>query len=188
MAFGLRVIGRIGGGAPRVREYYVPSTDGTALYQGDPVKLVNAMDPLAEVSVVTAAAAGDALVGAVVGFRPEPSLPYTGQYRAASTNRYVTVCDDPDAIFEVLEDAGGGVVSAANVGQMSNADIVVAAGSAVTGLSGTMLDSSDAKQTSAQLKIIGARRDLSNAAAQTAGAILHVMIFEHAIRTADSIT
>lgn len=184
--FGLRPIGRIGGGAARVREYYIPSTDSTALYVGDVVELVNAMDPKNEVAVVTRATAGNVLLGVVTGFRPDASTPYN-THRAASTNRYVTVCDDPDAIFEVQEDAVGGAVSAASVGSNFNADIIVASGSAIAG-SGTMLDSSTAAATTANLKIVGARRDLSNAAAQTAGAILHVLIFEHALRTADSIT
>lgn len=184
--FGGRVVGRIGGGSPRVRTYYVPSTDSTALAYGDFVKLVAAMDPKSEVSVVARAAAGDTLVGAVVGFRPDASAPYTTT-RAASTNRYVEVCDDPNAMYEVQEDADGGVVSAANVGEMYNADIVVAAASSA-GDSGTMLDSSTAAATSAQLKILGAVRDGVNAAAQTGGARLLCKIHEHALTSTDSIS
>jgi len=187
--FGLIPVRNIRGGqAVRVRTYYVPSTDSTALLIGDAVELVNAMDPKSEVSVVKRATAGNALLGAVVGFLPDASLLYTGNIRAASTNRYVLVCDDPDAVFQIQEDADGGVVSAANVGAMANADIIVASGSTVTGMSGTMLDSSDAKTTTANLKIVGVKRDGTNAAAASAGAVLEVIIFEHALTTADSIT
>lgn len=187
--FGLRLIGRAGGGSPRCREYYVPAGDSTALLQGDVVKLTasaGTLDPLNEVQGITRAATGDKLLGVVLGFRPDPSLPYTGQIRAASTARYVTVCDDPDAIYEVQEDAVGGAVTAAQVGAMFNANIIVASGSTVTGLSGTMLDSSTATQSAADLKIVGVRRDLSNAAAQTAGAILHAMILAPAIKATAS--
>lgn len=187
--FGARLIGRAGGGAPRLREYYVPASDSTALFQGDFVTLVpttGAMDPKNEVPVVQRAATGNVLLGVVVGFRPDPALPYTGQYRAASTARYVTVCDDPDAIYEIQEDAVGGAVTAALVGALSNADIVVAAGSTATGLSGTMLDSSTAAATAEDLKIVGVRRDLANAAAQTGGAVLQVMILAPAIKATDS--
>lgn len=184
--FGLRLIGRLGGGEPKCREYYIPSTDGTALYQGDVVEKVNALDPLGEVGVITAAATGDILLGVVVGFRPDASLPYTGQYRAASTNRYVLVCDDPDAIYEAQEDGVSNVITAAHVGEGFNVNMVVAAGSAYTGLSGIMLDSDTATASAADLKIVGVRRDLSNAAAQTAGAILHVTILAPALKATDS--
>lgn len=189
--FGLRLVGRIGGGRPNIQTYYVPSTDSTALFVGDVVKVVDttgAMDPDAQVPVITRAATGNPLLGVIVGFRPDPSLPYTGKYRAASTNRYVEVCNDPNAIYEVQEDAVGGAVSAALVGAMSNADIIVAAGSTVTGLSGTMLNSDTAAASAEDLKIIGVRRDGVNAAAQTAGAILLVRILSanHAVVMTDS--
>lgn len=178
--FGLRLVGRIGGGEPEIREYSVPSTDGTALYQGDVVELVNTMDADGQVSTVKAATSGHILLGVVVGFKPDASLPYTGQYRAASTARKVLVCDDAQAIYEVIEDAIGGAVSAAAIGEMENANFIVAAGSTVTGLSGIMLDSSTAAATANDLKIIGVRRDGVNAAAQTGGAILLVKLGSNA--------
>ncbi len=189
--FGLRLVGRLGGGEPSIREYFVPATDSTALYQGDVVKVVDttgAMDAVGEDIVITRAATGNPLLGVIVGFRPDASLPYTGQYRAASTARYVLVCDDPNAIYEVQEDAVGGAVTAALIGSLSNADIIVAAGSTVTGLSGTMLDSNTAAATAEDLKILGVRRDGVNAAAASAGAILLVRILSanHALVMTDS--
>lgn len=183
--FGLRPVGRLGGGEPRVSTYYVPSTDATALYVGDVVELVNAMDPKNEVSVVTAAATGDILLGVVVGFEVDASNPYA-THRVASTNRYVKVCDDPRAIYEVQEDAVGGSVSAANVGEKLNIDMIVAAGSAYTGLSGTMADSNTVAATAEDFKIVGVRRDGSNAAAQTGGAVLQVVIVAPALLATDS--
>lgn len=189
--FGLRLVGRIGGGEAHIGRYYVPATDGTALFQGDVVKVVDttgAMDAAGEYITITRAATGNPLLGVVVGFKPDASLPYTGQYRAASTARYVDVCDDPNAIYEVQEDAVGGAVTAALIGALSNADIIVASGSTVTGLSGTMLDSNTAAASAEDLKILGVRQDGVNAAAATAGAILRVRILSsnHAIVKDDS--
>jgi hypothetical protein len=184
--FGLRLVGRLGGGTPHIATYFVPATDGTALYQGDIVEKVNAMDADNKVPVVTLAATGDILLGVIVGFKPDPSLPYTGQYRAASTARYVQVCDDPDAIYEVQEDAAGGSVSAANVGESLNIDFIHAAGSTVTGLSGTMADSNTVAATAEDLKIIGISRLPDNAAAQSGGAILRVKLVAPALLATDS--
>lgn len=178
--FGLRLVGRIGGGEPHIAPYNVPAADGTALYVGDVVKVpdtTGAMDAAGQLINITQAVASDAVkLGVVIGFVPSAALPYTGQYRAASTLRTVLVCDDPNAVYEVQEDAVGGAVTAAQIGALSNADIIVAAGSTVTGLSGTMLDSSTATASAADLKILGVRRDGVNAAAATAGAVLIVRI------------
>lgn len=187
---GAKLVGRLGGGNANVKTYFVPSTDSTALYVGDFVSsaATGAMDTNSQVAVVTRATAGHSLVGVIVGFEPDPSLPYTGKYRAASTARYVQVCNDPDAIYEIQEDADGGAVSAQAIAEMQNADIIVAAGSTVTGTSGTMLDSNTAAATSAQLKILGVRRDGGvNAGAASAGALLLVKIFEHALVRVDSV-
>lgn len=191
--YGLRLVGRLGGGIASVRRYFVPASDSTALLEGDVVKVVDttgAMDVPAEYITVTRAATGDPLLGAIVGFEPSAALPYTGQYRAASTARYVYVCDDPNAIYEVQEDAVGGAVSAALVGALSNADIIVASGSTVTGLSGTMLDSSTADATAQDLKILGVKQDGVNKAALSGGAVLLVRILDanHALVKTDSQT
>lgn len=175
---GLRVVGRIGGGDPRVREYYIPASNAVALFEGDVVKLSGTDDdPLHEVSGITQFATGDVALGVVVGFRPQPALPYTA-YRTASVGMYVEVCDDPLAIYEVQEDAVGGAVSAANVSAMYSADLIIAAGSTATGLSGIMLDSNTAAAaiTNLDVKIIGVLRDGVNYAGIAAGAKLLVRL------------
>lgn len=187
--FGLKAVRKIDGGELRVRPYVIPASNGTITGQGDPMKLAADIDTATGLPTVVVAAAGDVLIGAVVGFQDGVAAsPLTGDYRAASTRRIVLICDDPDAVYQVQEDAVGGSVAAADVGAMLNADIAVTAATAATRISGTMLDSSDAKTGSAQLKIIGQLRDDSNAAAQSGGAILECIILEHALRTADSIT
>lgn len=178
--FGLRLIGRIGGGEPHVASYSVPASDATALFVGDLVKLVNttgAMDADGQYIAITKQLDADAIIlGVVVGFEPSASLPFTGQYRAASTLRKVMVCDDPNALYEVQEDAVGGALTAAQIGAMVNCDVINAAGSIYTGLSGLMLDSSTQAVTTKNLKVLGVRQDLVNTAAQTAGAILLVRL------------
>ena len=144
--WGARPVGHING-APyngQVRKYYIPSTDSTAVFQGDIVKLAGGADANG-VSTVAQAAAGDKPVGVVMFFEPNPS-DLSMLYRAASTNRYVYVADSPDLVLEIQEDGVGGALAAANVGQ--NADIVVASGSTTTGQSGMELDSSTAATTS----------------------------------------
>lgn len=169
--------------------YYVPASDGTAIYKGDFVGIVNAMDPKGEVGVIKALAnTGDAPIGVVVGFEPDASNLYTGHIRAASTARYVLVCDDPDVVFAIAEDAVGNVVTQANIALHTNADVALGAGNATTGISGHALDSSTAATSSAVLKILGVQPDGSQAGADAAGVVLEVIIFEHALRVADSQT
>lgn len=187
--FGLQLVRTLHGNAPLQKEFYVPSTDSTALFVGDVVKLVattGAMDPLNEVPAITRAATGEILLGVVTGFRTDDSLVYTGNSRAASTNRYVQVCIDPDAVYQAQEDAVGGSVTAALVGAMANVNMVVAAGSTATGLSGTMVDSSTTTASAADLKIVGVKQDAQNQAAQSGGAVLEVMILAPAIKSTDS--
>jgi hypothetical protein len=188
--YGLRFSRTIHGGNPETRRFYVPSTDSTALYEGDVVKLVDttgAMDPKAEVAVCTRAATGEIPLGVVVGFDPDSSALLTGNYRAASTNRYVNVCFDPDSVYIAQEDAVGGAITAALVGAMTNVDFIVASGSAVTGLSGTMIDSNTTTASAADLKVVGVPANGGdNYAAKSGGAELEVMLLGMAIRATDS--
>lgn len=125
--------------------YHVPASDSTALYIGDPVILAGSADANG-VATVTKASVGGRVTGIVVGVAPAANV--TTLYRAASTAAYVIVADDPTLIFEVQEDAVGGALAAADVGL--NADMVLGAGVAATGMSGTQLDTST-KATTATL-------------------------------------
>lgn len=185
--FGLKPVRKIDGGELRVRPYVAPASEGSVLCVGEVVELNGGIDTATGLQTIKLATAGNALLGAVVGFEGGiAASPLDGDIRAASTRRVVLVCDDPDAVFQVQEDAVGGSVSAAAIGQMQNADVIVSAGTSTTRVSGTMLDSSTAAATSANLKIVGILRDDVNAAAQSGGAVLEVTIFEHALRATDS--
>jgi hypothetical protein len=124
-----------------LRTYYHPATDSAALYPGDPVIIAGSADSRG-VPTATLATAGatNRITGSVVGI--QPSAPFGALYGAASTAFYFTVCDDPTALFEVQEDSVGGALTADSVGL--NADLIAAAGTAATGTSGWMLDSSTA--------------------------------------------
>lgn len=144
----------IGAWTGRVGRYYVPSTDSAAIYLGDPVKLSGATDG-SGVRVVTKAAAGDAIVGIMIGIAPVPNsgtvqggasptldLP---QYRNASVAKYVYVIDDPAAEFEVLT---SGTFAESDIAL--NANHVASSGSTTTGTSNATLDGST-KATTATL-------------------------------------
>ena len=155
IATGLRPV-RYASGAPyngAANTYFVPASDGTALFIGDPVILAGDADAATgwpTITRATAAAAGR-ITGVVVGFTPTPSI-ITNGYRLASVAAYALVSDDPDLLFEIQEDAVGGALATASIGL--NADLIAAAGSAVTKRSGFMLDTSTAATTATlQLRI-----------------------------------
>jgi len=141
--------------------YYVPATDSTALYIGDPVIIAGSADAdgIATATIATAGSAGR-VTGVVVGIVPSPTI--TTKYRPASTACYILVADDPDLLFECQEDAVGGALAAADVGL--NADMVSGSGSTVTGLSAWQLDTSTKATTATlQLRIVGFAQRPNNA-------------------------
>ena len=150
--FGLRPVKHLDGSPwnGAVNKYYIPSTDATAVFVGDAVKLAGSADANG-VPTVAQAAAGDTLLGAVVSFEPDSDNP-TLNYRPASTARYCYVCDAPDVIFEVQEDSDGGALVADDIG--NNVDLVVGSGSTTTGQSGMELDSSTKTTSTAQMRIL----------------------------------
>lgn len=136
------------------RLYSVASGDGTAILIGDPVTLAGTSQTINGriYSDVVRSATGDVFTGVVVGVQPvtQDSL----RYRAAQTQRILMVADDPDLLFEIQEVSGGTALTANDAGL--NADIVVAAGSTVTGLSGVELDNSTEFTTNTlDLHIVG---------------------------------
>jgi hypothetical protein len=134
---------RYANGAPwngAFRIYAIPAAEGTATFVGDPVKLYTG-DTTDVVNFPTCvqAAAGDALVGVVVGFLPDYSNLNAVGYRLASTLRYAMVVDDPAVLFEIQEDGATDALELQDLGL--NINFVVAAGSTSTGQSGVTLDS-----------------------------------------------
>ena len=141
----------------KVNVYYIPSTDGTAMFKGDAVKLAGSADATGKFPTIAQAAATNAICGVIVGFADNP---YVGinpdypnlNYRPASTAMYALVVDDPFVIFEVQEDSVGNSITADMVGLAT--DIVVGSGSTTTGRSAMELDSSDTATAAGQCRIM----------------------------------
>lgn len=144
------------------RSYFVPASDGTALFVGDPVvktgtsNTTNVSAPgagsfqVGSLPVVTRATAGttNRITGVIVGFAGDANSPLN---RPASTDRVVYVCDDPDVLFEIQS---SGALAATDVGLNSVITFAVS-GSAFTGKSGAQLDQSVLATTAAhQLAIV----------------------------------
>ncbi len=135
-----------------VEMFYVPASDATALYIGDPVVKAGSADGAGIASVARAAAAGP-ITGVVEGFVPNGTTDMAG-YRAASTAAYVLVHTDPNTLFEIQDTAG--TIVAADVGL--NASMTIAAGNAYSRRSGVVLDAATKAVTATlPLEIVGLR-------------------------------
>lgn len=136
------------------RLYSTVTTDATAIYIGDPVILSGTSSTINGkiYSDVDQAATGDVITGVVVGV--QPITQDSTRYRAAYTERLLMVADDPELLFEIQEVSGGTALTANDAGL--NANFVVAAGSAVTGLSGVELNNAtEAGTNTLDLHIVG---------------------------------
>lgn len=128
-------------GAPyagQFRTYSVAAGYGTALQIGDAVILAGTSQTIngRVLSDVERCATGGVTCGVIVGVKP--SSQESANYRLASTLREIYVADDPDLMFEIQEGSTGTALTANDAGL--NVDYVVAAGSAITGLSGTQIN------------------------------------------------
>jgi len=128
----------------QVNEYFIDGgSDATATFIGDLVKLSGSAETDGTPHVEQAAAT-NAVVGVVVGFRPDPDN-QTRNWRVASTDRYVLVADDPNQVFEAQEDSDGAALAVTDTS--NNINVIVGSGSTTTGLSGMELDSSSVNTT-----------------------------------------
>ena len=109
---GVRVVGRMGGGEPTMKEYDIDTGTATAIFIGDVAKL----DTDGNASVM--AAASDDYIGPIVGLRDSDGKP-VGTL-AASTAGKMTVCIDPMAILEVQTEDGGTALTAAAIGDCAD--------------------------------------------------------------------
>ena len=174
-------------GSPSQNPYYVDSSDTTPLFIGDPVVLDGGAS--SEVTVVgggkfpagtlagvtrATAGAGSGMIGVVVGVAA--ATQESTVYRAASTERVVYVCDDPNALWEVQADDA---VAAASVG-LNTQILFTHSGSTVTGISGAEVDATVTADTggTAQCQVVGVlnRGDVT---VNTAGNILVVRFNLH---------
>lgn len=170
--YGLRPYSYVWGSpyAGAVRVYSVPVGNGTALFLGDPVKLItNSSDGNGVQNVVIGTAGGGAYtLGVFMGIANNAgSTVITLQqtqtpYLAASQAAYVYVCDDPNVLFAIQEDGIGGAMASGASGR--NADLVSGSGSTVTSQSGWLLDSSTLNTTNTlQMRVVQMLQEIDNA-------------------------
>lgn len=121
-----------------LRAYSVAAGDATAIYVGDLVTLAGTSQVIngQVFPDVVQFATGGVTCGAVVAILAQTRDTLT--YRAASTQAILLVEDDPNALFEIRQVAGGTPLTANDIGL--NANIVVGSGSTFTGFSGMALD------------------------------------------------
>ena len=128
-------------GAPyngQFTKYYSPTDN---LFIGDLVKKDGTGNSNGY-SSTKRAAAGDALLGVVVGWEANPDA-LSNVYHAASTSYAVYIADAPDLVLEAQSDDG--TLTTADVGM--NVNFVVAAGDTNTGLSNMEIDGTSAVTT-----------------------------------------
>jgi hypothetical protein len=152
--------------------YYVPSTDATALFIGDPVILAGAADTAGVAPTVTRATAGatNRVTGVVVGFQPDPAfVPYG--YRPASTAMYVLVADDPGLEYVIQADSTG--IAATQIGL--NANLTAGSGSTATKQSGFILDGTTPDPDATfQLRILGLEPQINNEVGAYANVLVRI--------------
>ncbi len=161
-AFGFRPIGNDGGvytGQTR-RCVFATASSTAATFVGDPVKMQN-VDAVAgeeggAYQAVIVCAGGDTVYGVVTSFEADPDDLST-QYRKASTLRYCQVAIADNTLFEIQYAAAAGL---AGVGL--NTDFLFAAGSTVTGLSGTMLTGTASGVNTKDCQLVSMVDDVQN--------------------------
>lgn len=185
-AFGFECIGSRGNYMPTPKRYYIPSTDGTAVFVGSPVKLAGSADADGTAPTVTLASTSDKPCGVVVGIDQFTGVsdanfnPYR-LHRPASVGMYVLVIDDPEALFRIQCDDVGSTIAAVDMGL--NCDFIAETGSTVTGKSTVQVDSSNKATTSTlplKLERIDSRRGNT---VGVANQVIIVSFNKHAFKT-----
>lgn len=145
---------------------FVPSSDSSVIMVGDAVKLLgDARSPTGAPTVTRVSAGTDIAFGIVVGILftgvgdvqnvPPVNNLNTPVYRAASTDRYLLVCTDPNVIYEAqyLTTSVAAATITANVGLNGSWDVT--AGSTTTGTSGMSIAALSVTTATLPLKVVG---------------------------------
>lgn len=143
-----------------ITRYRIPSSDGTAVYVGDPVIMAGTSDAKGIPDVIRATAgATNYAIGVVVSV--EAVTNDSPVYRVASTERYVYVSNHPDTIYSIQGDASA-TPATGDVG--NNADFTfTVAGETVYGNSGAQISTTSiGTGATKQLRIVGFVQDPEN--------------------------
>lgn len=166
---GFRLVRNLAGGAMtgQVETVFVPSTDASVIMVGDAVALAGDARAASGVPTVTRLASATGVpYGIVVGISfsgqgdvtnvPPVTDLNTPIYRRANTDRYLTVCTDPNAVYEVQIAGAGPAAAAATALVGLNGQFTLTAGNTTSGASGMQLDSAGTATTATlPLKIVG---------------------------------
>lgn len=157
-----------------LKKVVVSTSDATAIFVGDLVYYTGSSpttgakilgEDVAGIPIVTRLTASSSadpvnLAGVVVGVKPNPDN-LMRKHRAASTDAILFLCNDPNVVFEMQEDADTTPIVAASIGL--NANIAFGTGNATTGISGLEIDSNTVAATAAlPLKIVGLSKKVDN--------------------------
>jgi len=173
--------------------YFVPATNASNLFIGDPVVTVTATSDGNGIPVVAIASAGasNPVLGPIISIVPagDPQVAVTRDfpvYRQASIGQYVIVADDPTLLFMIQEDSVSGALAAGAVGR--NANLVAGTGSTVTGYSGWMLQSSSLATTNTlQLRIRRFLTEADNAVGTNAKWLVKINPAQHELLSSSGI-
>ena len=142
--YGLTPIHRLDGlpYAGAIRQIPIASTLATAIYNGQPVKIVQGGTIAASPVTDSNAALANAVCGVFVGcaYTNSSGQPVEGQYypgNAAATNAVAYVVDDPNAVFKVAVTAANSAMSTTTEAAVgTNVQFIQGTASATTGDAG----------------------------------------------------
>lgn len=158
----------------KLREVAFLAGDAVACFIGDFVKLTGTGTADGLKPVVAQAAASNTLVGVLVSLVPdftdEGSL--TTNHRLASTARTGMVLFGSDVLYVMQEDSVGGALAVTDIAR--NAEIIVAAGDTISGISAMEIDSSTVVDATAQLRLRRIDASLDNALGVNAKWIVNI--------------
>lgn len=152
------------------RLIYIPSSQSTAIFIGDPLVPLGTTDAYGVPAFgLATGGATNRIAGAFLGNTNGPAgsgstlLQSSPIYHAASTAGYGFITDSDAISFSIMEDSVGGAI-AITTGGYANGNLIAGTGSTVTGLSGWMLDSSTVATGNAtyQVKVLGLDRGPDN--------------------------
>lgn len=139
---------------------FIPASDATAVFIGDAVISAGSAGNIVgcpKKKTVAQAAITNPIYGVVQGFLPHwgASMDLSKRHRPASTAMYVLIKPaNHQDVYRIQSDDVGGTLTDADIGL--NADVIVGAGNAITGMSGMQVDTSTKATTAGlQVKIIG---------------------------------
>lgn len=176
-AFGLRPVRHITGAEfnEQGNEYEIPSSDATAYFIGDIMKLNGDSNTIDGTPQVTACGITDVPVGVIIGFKPVLTN-LSQNYHLASTVQRVILADAPDLVYLIQSD---GTLAHGDIG--ATAEHAYTLGSTVTGISGSQLHESDVGTSTHNLLILRLHNDNVNAFG--ANGVAEVLLNNHAYKT-----